>query len=65
MFVLEEVMETRFILQTIIEIAIAGFIIYGLFFEEKFVETERKVFSAVKRHIKNTFSTDSTLSDRA
>jgi hypothetical protein len=64
MFVLEEVMETRFVLQTIFEIAVAGFIIYGLFFEEKFAETERKVFSAIKRYIRRTFSTDSTLSDR-
>lgn len=65
MFVLEEVMETRFILQTIFEIVVAAFIIYGLFFEHKFAETERRVFAAIKRWFHATFSSGSYHSDRA
>lgn len=45
-------MEIRFILQTIFEITVAGFIIYGLFFEERFVEAERKAIAFIKRKLK-------------
>ena len=51
-------MEIRFILQTILEVAIAGFIIYGLFFEEGFVEAERKAFKFIKRKLRQTFSSN-------
>lgn len=64
MFALEEVMETRFILQTIFEIVVAAFIIYGLLFEERFAETERKFFAAVKRSLRRTFCS-AYRSDRA
>lgn len=46
-------MEIRFILSTIFEIAVAAFIIYGLLFEEKFAEAERKVFAFVKRRLRS------------
>ena len=48
-------MELRFVLQTLFEIAVAAFIIYGLFFEERFAETERKVFAYLKRLFRQTF----------
>lgn len=46
-------MEIRFILSTIFEIAVAAFIIYGLLFEERFAEAERKVFAFVKRRLRS------------
>ena len=36
-------MEIRFVLQTLFEVLVAAFIIYGLIFEERFAETEKKV----------------------
>ncbi len=48
-------MELRFVLQTLFEIAVAAFIIYGLIFEDRFVETERKVFGYFKRLFRQTF----------
>ncbi len=48
-------MELRFVLQTLFEIAVAAFIIYGLFFEERFADTERKVFGCLKRLFCQTF----------
>ncbi len=56
-------METRFILQTIFEIAVAAFIIYGLFFEAKFAETERKVMRYIKRALRRTFCQHTFKSD--
>ena len=41
-----------FILQTIIEFAVAGFIIWGLFNEKKLVKFEDKIIDAVKRRVK-------------
>ena len=52
-------MEIRFVLQTLFEIAVAAFIIYGLFFEERFAETERKVARAIKRFFYHTFINNS------
>ena len=49
-------MEIRFVLQTLFEIAVAAFITYGLIFEERFAETERKVFAALKRLFRQTFT---------
>ena len=49
-------MEFRFVLQTLFEIAVAAFIIYGLFFEERFAEAERNLVSSIKRFLYNTFS---------
>jgi hypothetical protein len=40
-------MEFRFVLQTIFEIVVAAFIIYGLFFEEKFAQTERELVARI------------------
>ena len=48
-------MEIRFVVQTLFEIAVAAFIIYGLFFEERFADTERKVFGYLKRLFRQTF----------
>ena len=48
-------MEFRFAVQTLFEIAVAAFIIYGLFFEERFADTEKKVVSSVKRFFRQTF----------
>lgn len=45
-------METRFIFATLFEIALVAFVIYGLFNEAKFAETERKVFKAIKRFVR-------------
>lgn len=56
-------METRFILQTLFEVVVAAFIIYGLFFEAKFAETERKVFAYIKRLFRRTFATHTFKSD--
>ena len=52
-------METRFVLQTLFEIAVAAFIIYGLFFEERFAEAERKAVLYIKRFLRQTFSDNS------
>jgi hypothetical protein len=54
MFVLEEVMEFRFILQSVLELGIVAFIIYGLFFEERFVAVERRIFAFIKKKLKGT-----------
>lgn len=57
-------MELRFVLLTIFEIAVAAFIIYGLFFEERFAATERKVVRYIKSWLRATFSSSHTGSDR-
>ena len=41
-----------FILQTILEFGVAGFIIWGLFNEQKLVDFEDKVISRIKLKIK-------------
>lgn len=43
-----------FILQTIIEFAVAGFIIWGLFNEKKLVKFEDRVLDAIKRRVKSS-----------
>lgn len=48
-------MEIRFVLSTVFEIAVAAFIIYGLFFEERFVEAEQKAVAFIKRQFERTF----------
>ena len=45
-------METNFVLTTIFEIALVAFCIFGLFNEQKFAETERKVGRVIKRYIR-------------
>ena len=47
-----KVMEMRFILTTIFEIALVAFVTYGLFNEAKFAETERRVFRFIKRYVR-------------
>lgn len=54
-------MEIRFVLSTILEIAVAAFIIYGLLFEERFAEAERKVLRFIKRKLRSTIITRSHL----
>lgn len=49
-------MEVRFILQTLFEIACAAFIIYGLFFEERFAKMERKALAFLKDFLRQTFT---------
>lgn len=48
-------MEFRFVLSTVFEIAVAAFIIYGLFFEERFAEAERKAVAFIKRQFERAF----------
>ena len=57
-------MELRFVLLTIFEIAVAAFIIYGLFFEERFAEAERKAMRYVKSWFRATFADNKYHSDR-
>ncbi len=45
-------METNFVLATIFEIALVAFCIFGLFNEQKFAETERRVFRWLKRYVR-------------
>ena len=49
-------MSTAHTIQTLFEIAVAAFIIYGLIFEERFAETEKKVVASIKRFFRQTFS---------
>lgn len=51
---LEEIMEIRFIIQTVLEIGVAVFIIFGLFFEQKLALAERKLFSLLRRRFRRT-----------
>ena len=48
-------MEFRFVLQTLFEIAVAAFIIYGLIFEERFAAYEKKAVAFIKRAFRQTF----------
>ncbi len=43
-----------FILQTVIEFSIAGFIIWGLFNEKKLIRFEDRIFDFFKRHFKKS-----------
>lgn len=45
-------METRFIIQTVIEIIIAAVLLYGFFIEDKWVAFEEKLFKGIKRLLK-------------
>ncbi len=49
-------MESRFVFQTLFEILVAGFIIYGLIFEDRFVAAERKAIRFIKRSLSGMFS---------
>ena len=40
-----------FILSTLFEIALVAFVIFGLFNESRFAETERRVFRFLKRRV--------------
>ena len=41
-----------FILQTVLEFSVAGFIIWGLFNVQKLIKFEDRIFDFVKRHTK-------------
>ena len=41
-----------FMLQTVIEFSVAGFIIWGLFNEQTLVKFEDKIFAAIKKRFK-------------
>ncbi len=43
-----------FILQTVFEFAVAGFIIWGLFNEKKLIKFEDRVIDCIKRHTKSS-----------
>ena len=43
-----------FILQTVLEFSVAGFIIWGLFNEQKLIKFEDRIFDFVKRHTKSS-----------
>ena len=45
-----------YVLQSVFEIVVAGFIIYRLFFEERFAKTERQVVSYIKKLLSSPFS---------
>ena len=57
-------MELRFILLSVFELAVAAFIIYGLFFEERFAQAERKAVRYIKAWLRSTFSSHKYHSDR-
>ena len=48
-------MEFRFIASTLFEIALVAFVIFGLFNESRFAETERRVWRLIKRRISAFF----------
>ena len=48
-------MEFRFIASTLFEIALVAFVIFGLFNESRFAESERRVFRLIKRRISAFF----------
>ncbi len=52
-------MEIRFVLSTVFEIAVVGFIIYGLFFEDRFADAEQKAWAFIKSKVRATFSDSS------
>jgi hypothetical protein len=43
-----------FILQTVLEFSVAGFIIWGLFNEQKLIKFEDRIFDFIKRHTKSS-----------
>ncbi len=45
-------METNFVLATLFEIGLVAFCIFGLFNEQKFADTERRVFRFIKRYVR-------------
>lgn len=45
-------MEINFVFATLFEIGLVAFCIFGLFNEQKFAETERRVGRAIKRYIR-------------
>ena len=47
-----------FILQTVIEFAIAGFIIWGLFNESKLVDFEDKIIDRIKARVRASHKTN-------
>ncbi len=57
-------METNFVFATIFEIALVAFCIFGLFNEQKFAETERKVGRAIKRYVRAFINGTSVSSKR-
>ncbi len=56
-------METGFVITSLFEIAIAAFIIFGLFNENRFADTEKRVFSAIKKKISALFSSHNVSPD--
>ncbi len=57
-------METGFVISTLFEIALVAFVIFGLFNEEKFAETERKAFRYIKRLVRTLANGGHVSSDR-
>ena len=51
-------METRFVIQTVVEIIIAAVLIYGFFIEDKWVAFEEKLFRGIKNILKCKKSTE-------
>ncbi len=49
-----------FILQTILEIAVAVFIIWGLFNEKKLIKFEDRIIDFVKRKVKSSYAKRNT-----
>ena len=60
----KELMETGFVFATLFEIALVAFVIFGLFNEEKFAETERKAFRYIKRFIRSLINGGHVSSER-
>ena len=57
-------METGFVIASLFEIAIAAFIIFGLFNEDRFADTEKRVFSAIRKKVAALFSPRNVSPDR-
>ena len=45
-------MEINFVFATLFEIGLVAFCIFGLFNEQKFADTERRVFRFIKRYVR-------------
>lgn len=57
-------METGFVISTLFEIALVAFVIFGLFNEEKFAQTERKAFRYLKRLVRSLINGGHVSSER-
>lgn len=57
-------METGFVFATLFEVLLVTFVIFGLFNEEKFAETERKAFRYIKRLVRSLLNGGHISSER-